>query len=200
VTDLERFFERLVRNLVATNPERVTQRIGLLELRNDILPYRSNRRALGIESSDEYEELCVRLVGEEDGLVKTDPPEVAEWCQRQMSSLTPDLSGIPGQGSTSILLSPEAIARILGEDTAAGIAKAGAGEIRKEDLPLPPEKCVHCQAPLPSNRAINFCPVCGRNVTAIPCDNCGADMEPGWRFCVNCGQETTDTAATPSQA
>ncbi|MBS1241402.1 MAG: hypothetical protein H6R40_829, partial [Gemmatimonadetes bacterium] len=26
----------------------------------------------------------------------------------------------------------------------------------------------------------------------------GADMEPGWRFCVNCGQEATDTGSAPA--
>lgn len=194
MTDLERFFERLVRNLSAADPARVSKPIRVMEIRESILPYRTNRRALGLESSEAYEELLVRLVGQEGNLVRTNPPEVAEWCQRQMSSLTPDLSGIPGQVNAAILVNPAALSQILGEDAAAGLAQAAAGGPGAGALPQP-EQCPHCQTGLPSNRAVNFCPACGRSVTAIPCDNCGADLDPGWRFCVNCGQGS-DTATT----
>lgn len=195
MTDLERFVERLVRNLVAVAPARIREPIALLDIKTELVPYRTNRRALGLESNDEYEELLIRLVGGEGDLVKTHPPEVAEWCQRQMASLTPDLSGIPGQAGAALEINPAAIARLLGAETASRLAQAGAGESPAGELPLRPEQCLHCHAPLPANRAINFCPVCGRSVLTIPCDHCGADMEPGWRFCVNCGQETTDAGA-----
>lgn len=192
MTDLERFFERLVRNLAATDPAAVTKPIAVQDIKNSIMPYRNSRRALGLESSEEYEELLVRLVSGEDGLVRTNPPEVAEWCQRQMSSLTPDLSGIPGQATATIALDPEAISRVMGAAAAAGLAKAATDGPEQD---VAPERCPHCQSDLPTNRAVNFCPACGRSVTAIPCDNCGSDMEPGWRFCVNCGQEVSDAAA-----
>jgi predicted RNA-binding Zn-ribbon protein involved in translation (DUF1610 family) len=193
VTDLERFFDRLVRNLVAIDATRLRQPVPIMDIKTTLLPYRSNRRALGLESNDEYEELLIRLVSEEGGLVATNPPDVAEWCQRQMSSLSPDLSGIPGQSSATVTVRPDAVARILGSVSAEAIAKnlyaaAGGGVA----VPPAPEQCIHCSAKLPSSRAVNFCPTCGRSVTMIPCDNCGADMEPGWRFCVNCGHEATD--------
>jgi predicted RNA-binding Zn-ribbon protein involved in translation (DUF1610 family) len=197
VTDLERFFDRLVRNLVAIDAARLRQPVPIMDIKNTLLPYRSNRRALGLESNDEYEELLIRLVAEEDSLVVTNPPDVAEWCQRQMSSLSPDLSGIPGQASATVTVRPDAVARILGSVSAEAIAKNldAAGGVA---VPPPPEKCIHCNAKLPGSRAVNFCPTCGRSVTMIPCDNCGADMEPGWRFCVNCGHEATDTGPAPA--
>jgi len=196
VTDLERFFDRLVRNLVATDPSRLAGPISVTDIKTSLLPYRTNRRSLGLESAEEYEELLVRLVAGESELVITTPPEVAEWCQRQMASLTPDLSGIPGQAGASVAINPDALARILGPDAAAGVAKAvKGGEAMDGDLPLPPERCPHCDSMLPGSRAINFCPACGRNVMVVPCDQCGADMEPGWRFCVSCGQEVSDTTA-----
>lgn len=196
MTDLERFFERLVRNLVAADPASVKQPVQVMDIKTTIMPYRTNRRALGLESSEEYEELLVRLCGEEGGFVTTNPPDVAEWCQRQMSSLTPDLSGIPGQASASILVRPEGLASVLGPVSAAAIEKNAAGGTTQELLP--PERCIHCDSPLPASRAINFCPTCGRSVTTIPCDTCGADLEPGWRFCVNCGQEVAETGAAPA--
>jgi rubrerythrin len=198
VTDLERFFERLVRNLAAIDPARVRQPVPIMDIKTTIMPYRTSRRALGLETNEEYEELLVRLASEEGGCVSTNPPDVAEWCQRQMSSLTPDLSGIPGQSNATVTVRPDAVARVLGAVSAEAIAKnAGAAE-GGQALPLPPEKCMHCGVPLPGSRAVNFCPVCGRSVTMVPCDECGADMEPGWRFCVNCGHEATE--AGPSAA
>jgi hypothetical protein len=194
VTDLERFFERLVRNLAAIDPGRVKQPVPIMDIKTTIMPYRTNRRALGLESSDEYEELLVRLAGQESGLVTTNPAEVAEWCQRQMSSLTPDLSGIPGQASATVTIAPGAVAAVLGQVSAEAIEK-NAAAVGGPAL-LPPEKCVHCSAPLPTNRAVNFCPTCGRSVTMIPCDNCGADLEPGWRFCINCGQDVAEAGPT----
>lgn len=197
MTDLERFFDRLVRNLVATDAARLRRPVPILEIKTALLPYRSNRRALGLETNDEYEELLIRLVAEEGGLVTTSPSDVAEWCQRQMASLSPDLSGIPGQSSATVTVRPDAVARVLGAVSAEAIAKnidASAGTA----VPVAPEKCIHCDAKLPGSRAVNFCPSCGRSVTMIPCDNCGADMEPGWRFCVNCGQEATDTGSAPA--
>jgi hypothetical protein len=196
VTDLDRFFERLVRNLVAIDATRVSQPIPVVEIKTSIMPYRTSRRALGLETSEEYEELLVRLVSEENGLVKTAPPDVAEWCQRQMASLTPDLSGIPGQATASVEVTPEALTRVLGAATAAGLDRAQAGV--GGTLEIRPEKCPHCGHALPASRAVNFCQVCGRSVTLIPCDTCGADLEPGWRFCVNCGSEASETGGVPS--
>ncbi len=196
MTDLERFFERLVRNLAAIDLQKIQQPVAVADIKTTVMPYRTNRRALGLESAEEYEELLVRLVGQEDALVTTQPPDVADWCARQMASLTPDLSGIPGQGAATVKVNAEALARVLGATTAESLARAtttntpGGG--------IGPEKCPHCDATLPSNRAVNFCPTCGRSVTLIPCDSCGADLEPGWRFCINCGQEVSEAGATPA--
>lgn len=188
MTDLERFFERLVRNLAAIDTSRVEQPVLIMDIKTSLVPYRTNRRALGLESAEEYEELLVRLCSEEGGYVTTNPPDVAEWCQRQMSSLTPDLSGIPGQATATVTIRPEALSRVLG--LSEGGAVAGAPDARQ----LRVEACPHCKTALPGSRAVNFCPVCGRSVLLIPCEGCGADLEPGWRFCVNCGGEVTDSS------
>jgi len=191
VTDLERFFERLVRNVAAVDQQMVRQPIAVVDIKNRLLPYRTNRRALGLEASEDYEELLVRLVGGEGGLVTTTPQDVADWCARQMASLTPDLSGIPGQAAATITVNPEALARIF-----SGKGEAPAGT--SSGATVGPEKCPHCSANLPIHRAVNFCPVCGRSVTLIPCDSCGADLDPGWRFCANCGQETSESGTAPA--
>ena len=190
VTDLERFFERLVRNLAAIDQQKVKQPIAVVDIKSTILPYRTNRRALALEGTEDYEELLVRLVSMEGGLVTTSPQDVADWCARQMASLTPDLSGIPGQAAATITVNPEAVARIFGA-RADSLAQTSGG------AGIGPEKCPHCDSKLPTNRAVNFCPSCGRSVTLIPCDSCGADLDPGWRFCANCGTEVSEAGAAP---
>jgi predicted amidophosphoribosyltransferase len=93
-------------------------------------------------------------------------------------------------------VNPQALSRVLGSTAAESLAKA-ASEMQKGHA-FGPEKCPHCSAQLPDNRAVNFCPACGRSVTLIPCDSCGADLEPGWRFCTNCGQEVSEAGASPA--
>lgn len=192
MTDLERFFERLVRNVAAIDQQRVREPIAVASIKTSILPYRTNRRALGLEGTEDYEELLVRLVSGEGGLVTTVPQDVADWCKRQMSSLSPDLSGIPGQAAATITVNPEALARIFGSKDASLSATASGGAT------VGPEKCPHCNVKLPTNRAVNFCPACGRSVTLIPCGSCGADLDPGWRFCANCGYDVSEAGTAPA--
>ena len=191
MTDLERFFERLVRNLAFIDQHKVRQPIPVLEIKSTIMPYRTNRRALGLEGTEDYEELLVRLVSMEGGLVTTAPKDVADWCARQMASLSPDLSGIPGQANATVTVNPDAVTRIFG-------ARAEALAYTAEGATIGPEKCPSCSTKLPTTRAVNFCPACGRSVTLIPCDSCGADLDPGWRFCANCGTDVSEAGAAPS--
>ncbi len=52
--------------------------------------------------------------------------------------------------------------------------------------------CKWCRAPMPEREGLNFCPFCGTSVGLIPCDHCGAELEPGWRFCAACGSPADD--------
>lgn len=48
-------------------------------------------------------------------------------------------------------------------------------------------RCGFCGGPLPLGRAVNFCPFCGQNQVLTQCPQCQAEVEIGWRHCVNCG-------------
>ncbi len=51
------------------------------------------------------------------------------------------------------------------------------------------QHCPWCQVELPAREDLRFCPQCGRQVTSVACESCGADVEAGWRFCIACGTE-----------
>ena len=61
MTDLERFFQRLVERLAATDPARLHRPIELDEIMHVLVPYRANRRTLGVDTSEEYELVVMRL-------------------------------------------------------------------------------------------------------------------------------------------
>ena len=48
-------------------------------------------------------------------------------------------------------------------------------------------RCSFCGGRLPGGRPVNFCPHCGQNQTFTRCPECQADIELGWRHCINCG-------------
>lgn len=48
-------------------------------------------------------------------------------------------------------------------------------------------RCPSCDSELPQG-AIRYCPYCGTAIVDATCEGCGADLEPGWRFCPACGR------------
>lgn len=54
-----------------------------------------------------------------------------------------------------------------------------------------PNACQWCRAELPARDNLNFCPFCGTDLKVVPCNDCGEELEPEWRFCIACGAEVT---------
>lgn len=55
-----------------------------------------------------------------------------------------------------------------------------------------PGACQWCRAELPTRENLNFCPFCGTDLKVVPCNECGEELEPEWRFCISCGTEVAD--------
>ncbi len=214
MTDLERFFRRIVSNLAATDPRRLGEPIPLADIPLSIVPYRTNRRALRLDSSEEYEMVLLRLCAGEGGYIRTDPEQVRQKFEAETRSANPDLEVIHRFEDVSIVLRADRVDRAMqpAEEfdvmPAAGpplaprfdepeeigeheIEEAVADEeLGEEELPPADEssgsQCVYCGGGLPG-RPVNFCPHCGQSQVATVCPRCHADVEPGWRHCVNCG-------------
>jgi hypothetical protein len=212
VSDLERFFRRLVSNLASTDPARLHRPLPLTEVYQSIMPYRTNRRALGLDTSEDYELVLLRLAAGEGGFARAEPEAARTSFVREVRSTHPDLDVLHRFENVHLTLGSESLERALGP--APELSNEGPSS-PSPDLPLldlpemnahepvpdartaepepraaqsttePP--CIHCGAALPSGRAVNFCPHCGQSQALTHCPECRSELEAGWRHCVNCG-------------
>jgi hypothetical protein len=51
------------------------------------------------------------------------------------------------------------------------------------------ESCPYCDAELPRNRVLFYCPFCGGNLKGVRCPDCGTELEVGWLYCITCGRK-----------
>jgi hypothetical protein len=113
VTDLERFAAVLLAEWQAESG-RPDLPINVGGLVDRVLPYRSARKALALETSEDYELLVLRLVAEEGGLVTTEPAEAAEMARETLSSKIPDLDVMALLRSATLTMTDDAVARLDG--------------------------------------------------------------------------------------
>jgi hypothetical protein len=113
VTDVERFFRRLVSNLAATDPARLRRPVPLDEISREILPYRANRRALQLDTSEDYELVLLRLCAGEGSLVQTEPDEARARFALELRSANPDLDVLHTFENVQVTLRAESLARAL---------------------------------------------------------------------------------------
>jgi predicted RNA-binding Zn-ribbon protein involved in translation (DUF1610 family) len=209
VSDLERFFAQLVRNLAALNPARLRQPLTLAEIRESIIPYRANRRVLGLESSEDYELIVIRLCAGEGGFAITEPEEAHADFVKEVGSPNPDLTIVERHRKAVVGLAPQAVARALDPKPELAYAPweeqvSQAEQARKTEAAAAESKtvsspgqvndralrCTHCGATLPVGRVVNFCPKCGQS--QLRCPKCNTELERGWRHCVGCGAALGD--------
>ncbi|MGH7508951.1 MAG: zinc ribbon domain-containing protein [Gemmatimonadales bacterium] len=210
MNELERFFRQIVRNLTATDPARLRQPLPVADIRDSIVPYRTNRRALELESSEDYELVLMQLCAGEGGFFRTDPEEVRAELEAEVRSSNPDLELLHRYENAVVHLESEPLAWALDPKPELAFAppahsdQRGKGEerITRESWPDEPynaphperpendrdiARCSQCQGVLPAGRIINFCPHCGQSQVLTTCPVCQGELEAGWRHCVSCG-------------
>jgi hypothetical protein len=212
VKDLERFFRQIVRNLAATAPTRLHQPLPLTDLRDSIVPYRANRRALELESSEDYELVLIRLCAGEGGFARTEPDDVRAEFEAEARSSNPDLDIVHRHKRAVVSLEPEPLALALNHEPglafappghSAGLPMGQEAAALLPELPLlePPTdatpavagghripQCGLCGRVLPTGRVVNFCPHCGGSQLLTRCPACHSETQAGWRHCVSCGK------------
>ena len=129
--ELTRFAQRLVEQLGATG-EGVHRPVEIATLRETVLPYRTHRRALGIETVEDYETVLLRLVAGERGYVKTMPAEAARRCRDELAQANPDLAILDQLADATVQITSMAAAQIVG-DRADGRTSAQTIEVDEAD-------------------------------------------------------------------
>ena len=111
--DIERLFRHLTRTLLAVDPARLQQPLTVGELVSRFVPYRTSRRALGVESSEDYELLLLRFASGEGGFANTEPDPVRLRFASEVKSPNPDLSVLREFRDAVFVLQPIPLARVL---------------------------------------------------------------------------------------
>ena len=205
MTDVERFFRRLVNQLAASDAGRLRQPVPLDDIYRDILPYRAHRRALKLDTSEEYELVLLRLCAGEGDLVLTEPEEARERFVRELKSPNPDLDVLRSFEEVQITIRAEALMRALDplptpvharppqqpepESDPEPALVLGAAQF--EDLPgvidiIPPAAEPDADEELPEADELPA-------ETGPSCIYCGGSLPTGRpvNFCPHCGQSQT---------
>jgi len=211
VQDIERLFRHLTRTLQAVDPARLQQPLTVGELVSRFVPYRTSRRALGVESSEDYELLLLRFASGEGGFANTEPDPVRARFAREARSPNPDLSVLREFRDAVFVLQPIPLARVL-----SGQTEDDAYAPPPRPAPMPPPELVEAVGqmdaevdviePLPFDAVRTVGPVAAAvrevEVPATPdppavpvaaaarCSFCGGSLPAGRavHFCPHCGQ------------
>jgi hypothetical protein len=207
--DLDRLFQRLVHNIRNGHVEYLSVPFTVQELYDTLVPYRHYRRDLGIETNQDYEAALMRLLAGEKGYVRADQ-SMQDKLKKELAAAHPDLGAFRDYADTRISLVPAAVQSLgvsipaqnsggYAVGTKAASAEGGNGSSSAEgtSFSIPSlstmevaEGCRFCGGTLPEGRAVIYCPHCGQNLAAKHCEGCGAELDPVWKFCVNCGKKT----------
>jgi hypothetical protein len=197
--DLDRLFQRLVHNIRNGHAEYLSVPFTVQELYDTLVPYRHYRRDLGIETNQDYEAAVTRLLSGEKGYVRADKA-MQDRLKQELESPHADVGAFRDFAETRISLVPEAVQKLgvaVPSQNAGGYSGQGNGNgaqstsfagLATVDLT---DGCKFCGGTLPEGRTATYCPHCGQNLAAKHCAGCGAELDPIWKFCINCGKKAS---------
>lgn len=123
--ELDRMYRRLVQNVRAGFPDLLTRAFEVSLIYQQIIPYRLNRRELGLDSNDEYELALLRLLSGERGLISGDE-EMQRALRGELESPNPDLSAFRAYATSTVSLVPEALRAMDAQPQVRGISPSSA--------------------------------------------------------------------------
>jgi hypothetical protein len=225
MTDLERLFRRLVDNLIAIDPARLHRPIALADLLNSIIPYRTNRRSLSIDSAEDYDMLVLRLCSGEGGYVQMASEDIAQVFRDQVTSPNPDLGILREHPRAELMLGTEPLAHALGPGPEEQFAPPDEDDPPAATSPAPaPTAAPAPVLQLESSRRVTFSaepaspavilpppprivadmdpPSSRRDATGPRCSFCGGKLPSGRavNFCPHCGQNQSMVRCPNCQA
>lgn len=201
-TDVERLFRLLVQTLHGSDPSHLRAPVRLHDLLTRIVPYRNARRALRVDTSEDFELLVLRLAGGEGGFVATQPEAVHVRFAEEAVSVNPELGVLQEFRDAQLRLDPDAVAWVLAgrmhEDPFAPPAAPGPPQAPAPtptppapSSPAPPVEPEPSPPPPPPPPALTQAPAPTRvTIEAHQCLTCGGHLPTGRlvHFCPHCGR------------
>ena len=102
-TVLDRIFDRLVRTLTAGSPDQLSATFKVSELVHALVPYRTYRGELGVDTIQDYEHAVLELLAGERGLLVVDPDTVTA-IRKELASPDPDTGMLHRLGTVEVRL------------------------------------------------------------------------------------------------
>lgn len=211
MTDLERLAAALLSQW-RTEGGPVDGPIAVGSILDRTFPYRVARRVLGIDVSEDYEALVLRLIAEEEGLVTVEPADAAEMARGTMAARLPDLDVLQLLRSATLTFTADAASRLDGvlplrpqppvepSPWAPSSAPTAAG-VETPITPITPIRAVVAPAdhtavaspipPTPPVPAPEFVTQVRFDPPAADCWSCAATLPAGRtvKFCPFCGAD-----------
>ena len=122
MTEVERFFRRLVSTLASSDPARLQGPVPLDDITGSVLPYRTHRRALQLDTVEDYEAVLLRLCAGEGDLVWAEPEDARNRFVQESRSVNPDLTALYAFENVHLILRPEPLLWALAPDPQAEYA------------------------------------------------------------------------------
>jgi hypothetical protein len=205
LSEVDRFFRQLVGALAEAGPGRLREPVTVTEISTTLRPYRSNRRALQLDTSEDYELALLQLCAGAGGLAHTEPPEMLALFQAEVASPHPDLSVLVRGANAALILSPRRVADVLqggppnphqdyAPPAAPGTPIRSVEIVDTDDaLPLDDIRLPTAPSPGPASRSDED--ESGDDAGAEHCSFCGGALPAGRivNFCPHCGQSQSVT-------
>ena len=136
--ELDRLFRQLIRNLAELDPAHVHGPVEVAELYERLIPYRTHRTSLGLDTHEDYEMTVLRLLAGERGYALVEPAEAREALAHEAAAVNPDTGFFKQFGHASVTFDPGHVRAALGAPAAAEdeAVPEAAPEL---ELPPPPE-------------------------------------------------------------
>jgi len=196
--ELDRLFRQLIRNLAELDPSRVHGPVEVAELYQRLIPYRTHRAHLGLDTHQDYEMVVLRLLAGERGYALVEPAEAREALASEAAAVNPDTGFFKQYGGAKVTFDPGHVRAALG---GLAVGDEAASEPARVGEPQPPlEVDAVGGADLSGDEAgaggLPFAleeeaaPPVSPRLGSAPCSFCGGELPVGRAviFCPHCGQ------------
>lgn len=199
---LDRLFRQLVRNLAELDPARVHGPVEVSELYQQLIPYRTHRTHLGLDTHEDYEMVVLRLLAGERGYALVEPAEAREALAREVAAVNPDTGYFKRYGSAKVTFDPGHVRAALG-----GLPVGDEEQAIESVLTLEPPSPLEVDAVgeragadaseagaggdgMPFALEEETSPSISPRLGSAPCSFCGGELPVGRAviFCPHCGQ------------